>query len=101
MRIRCRSRLQSFGFHLLMVTILLTDWPSPLFLEALGILANCECHPGAVCRTAFALSEAYLMEGNEALAQKYLAYARTYDISDDSACSMPMSYDKFVTVGLR
>lgn len=82
------------------------DFSSPLFLEALSILASGECHPGAVCRTAFALSRTYLLLGDSPSAHKYLASAHSYrarildadirDLDDN-----PSNYDRFVTIGLR
>lgn len=82
------------------------DFTSPLFLEALSILASGECHPGAICRTAFAVSGTYLLVGDNVSAQKYLASAHSYrarildaDIRDLD--DTPSTYDKFGTIGLR
>ena len=77
-----------------------------LFEEAFDVLSNCECHPGAICRTALALSGALQRSGDEEGAAEYLAIAETHRSKitevDTSDCGIdPERYDKFVKVGLR
>ena len=45
---------------------------SPFFRKSLQILGSSECHPGASCRTAFALSEVYERIGDSKMAARYM-----------------------------
>ncbi|OTA58869.1 hypothetical protein K449DRAFT_436358 [Hypoxylon sp. EC38] len=44
----------------------------PFYQQALDILSCCECHPGSLCRTAFALASIYKLAGDLERHEKYL-----------------------------
>lgn len=74
------------------------------FIRALDILMICECHPGAICRTALALSAALATQGSVE-AERYHEVVNSYrarihdtdvqELGEDAA-----QYDRFVAVGL-
>lgn len=87
-------------------TFSMSDWRRPLFSEAFDILKSCECHPGAVCRSAFALADAYNQVGDNPSAQNYHDLGETYrariiDVASSTLGANPASYDRFVSIGFR
>ncbi|KAI0839447.1 hypothetical protein F5Y06DRAFT_303168 [Hypoxylon sp. FL0890] len=78
----------------------------PFYEQALEILNCCECHPGSLCRTAFALASACHLAGDQERHQTYLLIGRS---TASKFCSSegigfdttPTGYDKYVQVGLR
>ncbi|KAI0886344.1 uncharacterized protein GGS22DRAFT_179230 [Annulohypoxylon maeteangense] len=74
--------------------------------QALAILTCCECHPGAICRTAFALASACQLEGDEEKYTRYIQLGKFTEsgFSEDEKSVLettPEYYDRFVQVGLR
>ena len=74
-----------------------------LFHEALDILEVSECHPGALCRSAFALFEAYDQCGDSHAAMRYelVGISHREKIRDVPASHLgknPSEYDRFVSV---
>ena len=85
------------------IRVWLTCLNRTLFEKALEILKTSECHPGAICRTAFALSETYSRVDNKCAAMQFELDGRNY--RDRIANSMrtelgtrSQDYDKFVVV---
>lgn len=50
----------------------------PFFHKSLQILGSSECHPGASCRTAFALSQVYERIGDSKMAARYMKEGKRY-----------------------
>ncbi|KAI1137572.1 hypothetical protein F5Y05DRAFT_74735 [Hypoxylon sp. FL0543] len=78
----------------------------PFYEQALEILTCCECHPGSLCRTAFALAAACQHAGDYERYESYLrigksAMSKFYAGKDSALDITPASYDKYVQVGLR
>lgn len=79
----------------------------PFYKQALEILRNCECHPGTICRTAFALASAYQQTGAVAEYKDSLELGKSYmvRIREDGDTSQrgfeARNYDPFVQVGFR
>lgn len=74
--------------------------------EAYGTLASCECHPGAVCRTALEL--AFVMNNLEDTGSSEACLVlfehhrqRINDVNSCSLGSVPSSYERFVPICLR
>ncbi len=79
---------------------------SPFYEDSLEILACCECHPGSLCRTAFALASACQLSGDQALHDKYLQLgmstrSRIEDPDAQDLGTMPEDYERFVQVDVR
>ncbi|KAK1758829.1 hypothetical protein QBC47DRAFT_457232 [Echria macrotheca] len=75
------------------------------FTDAYRILSSGECHPGAVCRTLYALAESY-RRLEHPMASTCLREAETFrgrirDVDTREFGQDPGRYDRFVTVGLR
>ncbi|KAI1407505.1 hypothetical protein F5Y13DRAFT_174564 [Hypoxylon sp. FL1857] len=78
----------------------------PFYEQALEILNCCECHPGSLCRTAFALASACRLAGDQERYESYLhigkstasKFCDSEDIGFDTSSAI---YDKYVQVGLR
>ncbi|XDG08063.1 hypothetical protein ABKA04_007678 [Annulohypoxylon sp. FPYF3050] len=78
----------------------------PFYEQALEILTRCECHPGSVCRTTFALSSVCQLTGDEEMYEKFMRMGKSTaaEFSDDETLEFetaPGYYDRFVQVGLR
>jgi len=71
------------------------------FRESLWIIQNSEYHPGASCRTAFALSEVYAQLGRFSEADSSIEEGRKLreqipDVEQLGLGTSPEEYDKFV-----
>ncbi|KAI1455468.1 hypothetical protein F4805DRAFT_435660 [Annulohypoxylon moriforme] len=78
----------------------------PFYEQALAILTCCECHPGSICRTAFALASVWQLVDDEEMYEKYVQIGKSTAsrFSDDELSVLetaPEYYDRFVQVGLR
>ncbi|KAI2462929.1 hypothetical protein F4781DRAFT_441392 [Annulohypoxylon bovei var. microspora] len=78
----------------------------PFYEQAFAILKCCECHPGSLCRTAYALASVGQKSGDEEMHKTYLQIGKltASRFSDDETLAsetIPEYYDRFVQVGLR
>ncbi|KAI1445428.1 hypothetical protein F5Y02DRAFT_386167 [Annulohypoxylon stygium] len=78
----------------------------PFYEQALEILTRCECHPGSVCRTAFALASVCQLAGDEEMCEKFMHMGKSTAaefLADETMEfeTTPGYYDRFVQVGLR
>jgi len=94
------------GFTLYKVGTLMCKRGDPkssirFFRKSLQILGSSECHPGASCRTAFALSEVYERIGNPKMAARYMKEGKKHRSNIVGAefselGISPGEYDRFV-----